>query len=43
MQKEIITKTWFENSVLWNRMYSAGKKRLQVKEENSTPKGSSNG
>ena len=27
MQKEITTKTWFGNSVFWNRMYSAGKNK----------------
>jgi len=45
MQKEITTKTWFQNSVLWNRMYSDGKNKRDwlIKEENSNPKGSSNG
>jgi hypothetical protein len=27
MQKEIRAKTWFGNSVLWNRMYSARKEK----------------
>jgi len=27
MQKEITTKTWLGNSVLWNRLYSAGKNK----------------
>jgi len=26
-EKEITTKTWLGNSVLWNRMYSAGKNK----------------
>jgi hypothetical protein len=45
MQKEITTETWLGNSVLWNRMYSTvlDKKRIQIKEGNSTPKRSSNG
>ena len=42
MQIEITDKTWLENCVLWNRMYSAGKKqkKLLIKEENSKQKGS---
>jgi len=27
MQNKITTKTWFGNSVWWNRLYSAGKNK----------------
>jgi len=43
MQKEITTKTWFGNSVLWNRMYSAGKKDTASKGRKFNSKRSSNG
>jgi len=35
MQKETTTKPWLGNSVLWNRMNSAGRgEGLLIKEEN---------